>query len=271
MGKPSESYLRTVFDVLTAGSQIPVRPMEELIQGDDRAEGLLIEILRSRALRDESWGPIWAIIALGERRSPKALPVILDCMLNGTDMVHEAVEFALLRYGAAAVDPILAFLEDHPALEGRVHLYSALAATKAPKAVDYLVGQLRRDEDCVASVAWALATTRDPRAIEAIERKAQRVGRKEPEIQDALTAARGDEDLSNPLLADWRTHWLFEDGSDELPEPEGEPETMRDDDDGLNLQPRYFDVRCPVCESHLEYDSMENETRIFRGGRARRE
>lgn len=265
MAKTTESSLRAVFEVLTAGSQLPVRAMEQLIRGDERGEQLLIEVLRSRAVRDESWGPIWAIVALGERRSARALPFILECMLNGTDMVHEAVEFALLRYGAGAIDALLRFMDENPGLEGRVHLYSALATSRAPQAIDYLIAQLRRDEDCTASVAWALATTRDPRAVAAIEREVERTPKHDPELDEALAAARGDEDLRNPLLEDWRTHWVFEDAPAEESDVEHDLETMRDEDaGGLNLQPRFFDVHCPVCESQLEYDSVENETRVLK-------
>ncbi|MBI2931173.1 MAG: hypothetical protein HYY16_05940 [Planctomycetes bacterium] len=269
MGEPTAVPLRAILDLFLAGSQLPVKTIEALIAGDEHAEDLLIEVVRSQAVRDESWAPVWALIALGERHSMRALPAILECMRSGTDLVHEAVEFALLRYGEAAVDPILRFLDDNPALDGRVHLYSVLAAGHTPRAIEYLIAQLRRDEDCVGSVAWALAETRDPGAVAAIEREAHRFGSREPELGEALEAARGTDDLTNPLLADWRTHWTFEEG--DIPsEDDPEPETMRDEEDGLNLQPRYLDVHCPICESHLEYDVQEDQARVLRGGRQRR-
>src|SRR5437867_7573701 len=90
-------HLRNVLELFKAGSQIPVRAVEELISADAAAEELLIEVLRSRAVRDESWAPLWSIIALGERRSIKAVPAILGCMRDGNNLIHEGVEFALLR------------------------------------------------------------------------------------------------------------------------------------------------------------------------------
>jgi hypothetical protein len=211
-------------------------------------------------------------VALGERRSRRALPAILDCIRLGSDLVHEAVEFALLRYGPEVVDPVIRFLEENPGLEGRVHLYAVLGSTKTPRAIDWLIARLRLDEECVAPVAWALAETRDPRALAAVEREAARLGGREPELQQALDGVRTGDDLSNPLHADWRSHWAFQDEDDEdaAAEEEGEPETMRDEDEsGLNLQPRWFDVRCPCCEAQIEYDSVEDEARVLRSPKSR--
>jgi hypothetical protein len=128
---------------------------------------------------------------------------------------------------------------------------------------------LRLDEDCVAPIAWALAETRDARAVAAIEQESRRLGGREPEVAEALEAARGSDDLSNPLLEDWREHWTFDEEAEEEPEADDEPEAMRDEEGGLDLAPRYFDVHCPVCESHLEYDSKEGEARVLRTPRKR--
>ncbi len=271
MGGPTVVQLRTVLELVLAGSRLPQQAVLALIAGDDQGEDLLIEIARSRAVRDDAWAPVWALVTLGERRSPRALPAILDCIRTGSDLVHEAVEFALLRYGESAVDPILGFLDENPALEGRVHLYSVLAASRVRRAIDYLIGQLRLDEECAAPLAWALAETRDSLAMAAIERESQRLGAREPELSEALEAARGTDDLSNPLFQDWRAHWTFEeeDDADADADAEQEPDTLNDEEDGLNLQPRYFDVRCPVCESQIEYDSREDQTRVMKVPRKR--
>ncbi len=271
MSGPTDVPERTVLDLLLAGSRLPVEAVERLIAGDRRAEDLLLEVIGSRAVRDDSWAPVWAIVALGERRSARALPGLLDCIRRGSDIVHEAVEFALLRYGEAAIDPTLAYLGENPGLEGRVHLYASLAATRAPRAVDYLIRQLRQDEECAAPIAWALAETGDPRAVAAIEKEAQRTGGRDADVAEALEAARGGEDLTNPLQEDWRTHWAFDEEEEEATsEAEEEPETMRDEESSLDLTPRYFDVRCPVCESQLEYDSKEGESRVLRAQKKQR-
>ena len=265
-------HLRNVLELFKAGSQIPVRAVEELIGADAGAEDLLIEVLRSRAVRDESWAPLWAIIALGERRSLKSAPAILACMREGNNLIHEGVEFALLRLGASVVDPILQFLEDNPGLEGREHLYAVLAHARTPRAVDYLIGQLKRDEECVASVAWALAETGEPRALEAVREACRRLGSRQPDLQESIDAARAEGDLENPLLKDWRTHWVWEDdaATGEEPEEEQEEEAWGVTESGdLDLAPRWFDVTCPVCTSRLEYDSKEDEVSVLKHGKAR--
>src|SRR5262245_17676908 len=154
-------HLRNILELFKSGSQIPVRAVEDLIAADGSADDLLIDVLRSRAVRDESWAPLWAIIALGERHAFRAAPAILGCMREGNNLIHEGVEFALLRLGPGVVEPILQFLEDNPGLEGREHLYAVLSHYRTRRAVDYLVAQIRRDEDCVAALAWALAETRE--------------------------------------------------------------------------------------------------------------
>ena len=128
-------HLRHVLELCKAGSRIPVETVEALIAGDGGAEPVLVDLVRSRAIREDAWGPLWAIVVLGERRSMAGLPAILEAARFDNDIVHEGIEFALGRYGAAAVDPILNFLRDNPGLDGRVHLYTALARTRDRRAL----------------------------------------------------------------------------------------------------------------------------------------
>jgi len=260
-------HLRNILELFKAGSQIPVRAVEELIAGDSMVDDLLIEVLRSRAVRDESWAPLWAIVALGERRTFKGAPVILACMRDGNNLIHEGVEFALLRLGPGVVDPILQFLEDNPGLEGREHLYAVLAHFRTRRAVDYLVAQIRRDEDCVTALAWALAETREPRAIEAINEAVRRMGAREHNLAEPLKAAASGEDLGNPLLEDWRKHWVWDEDEMDVADEE-EPQELPwggVDESGLDLTPRWYDITCPGCLSRLEYDSREDEVKVLKG------
>src|SRR5688572_23061509 len=190
MGQSKELfYLRHALELCMSGSRIPVESVEALIAGDASVEPILVDLVRSRAVREDAWGPLWAIVALGERRSHMGLSAILEAARSDNDIVHEGVEFALSRYGVAAVEPTLAFLRDNPGLDGRVHLYSALARSRDRRALDYLIRQLRLDEDCMGAIAWALAETRDPKAVAALEAIAARFGQRDAELVEALEAA----------------------------------------------------------------------------------
>ena len=259
-------HLRHVLELCKAGSRIPVPIVEDLIAGDAGVEPLLIDLVRSRAIHEDAWGPLWAMIVLGERRSPAGLGAILEAARTDNDIVHEGIEFALGRYGAVAVEPILAFLRDNPGLDGRVHLYSALARTRDRHALDYLIRQMRLDEDCMGAIAWALAETRDPKSVAALEAIAARFGPRDPELVEALEAAVNPP-AEDPAPEDgWRTHWTWlDEESAEGAEESGEPAnaiSSEDEGDGPSFLPRCYDVRCPVCRSELEYDTSDGSVKV---------
>jgi hypothetical protein len=250
-----------------------VRTIEQLIAAEDSIEPLLVDLLRSRAVRDDSWAPLWAIITLGERRSLRCAPDILGAMRTGNSLLHEAAEFALLRLGEAAVDLVLTFLDENPGLEGRLNLYGVLAHYKTTRAIEFLIAQLRRDEDCVGSVAWALAESRHPAAIAALRAACARP-HVDPEIREALQAATGPvEDLKNPLLDDWRKHWTWqEEDEDEIADDAPSDElAWGNPENDLELTPRYYDISCPICTSRLEYDTREDDVNVLKCGRILRE
>ena len=259
-------YLRHVLDLCKAGSHIPVETVEALIGCDAGVEPVLVDLVRSRAIREDAWGPLWAIVVLGERRSMAGLPAILEAAHTDNDIVHEGIEFALGRYGAAAVDTILAFLRDNPGLDGRVHLYTALARTKDRRALDYLIRQLRLDEDCMSAIAWSLAETRDAKAVAALEAITARFGRRDPELVEALEAAVNPPAEEAPPSEDWRTHWTWlDEDTAEVAEDSGEPAQSgsgEEEGEGPTFLPRCYDVRCPVCRSDLEYDTSDGSVKV---------
>jgi hypothetical protein len=259
-------YLRHVLDLCKAGSCIPVETVEALIGGDASVEPILVDLVRSRAIREDAWGPLWAIVVLGERRSMAGLPAILEAARTDNDIVHEGIEFALSRYGAAAVEPILAFLRDNPGLDGRVHLYTALARTRDRHALDFLIRQLRLDEDCMGAIAWSLAETRDAKAVAALEAITARFGRRDPELVEALEAAVNPPAEEAPPAEDWRSHWTWMDeDAAETDEDSGEPAAAssgEDEGEGPTFLPRCYDVRCPVCRSELEYDTSDGSVKV---------
>ena len=267
MGTSKEVFhLRHVLELCKAGSRIPVETVAALIDGDAGAEPYLIELVRSRAIREDAWGPLWAIVVLGERRSAPGLAAILEAARTDNDIVHEGIEYALGRYGAAVVDPILNFLRDNAGLDGRVHLYAALARTKDRRALDYLVRQMRLDEDCMSAIAWALAETRDPKCVAALEAIAARFGARDPELVEALEAAVNPPAEEAPQPEDWRSHWTWlDEEAVEGAEDAGEPATSgatEDDAEGPSFLPRCYDVRCPVCRSEMEYDSSDGSVKV---------
>ncbi len=267
-------YLRHVLELCKAGSRIPIETVATLIEGDASVEPFLIDLVRSRAIREDAWGPLWAIVVLGERRSAAGLSAILEAARSDNDIVHEGVEFALGRYGAAAVDPILAFLRDNPCLDGRVHLYSALARSRERRALDYLVRQLRLDEDCMGAIAWALAETRDPKSVAALEAITARFGPRDRELVEALEAAVNPPAEEAAADEDWRSHWTWlDEDSTEAAEEAGEPaasSASEEEGEGPNFLPRCYDVRCPACRSELEYDTSDGSVKVTQARNERR-
>ncbi|HZN61383.1 MAG TPA: hypothetical protein VFC90_03160 [Planctomycetota bacterium] len=267
-------YLRHVLELCKSGSRIPVETVATLIEGDAAVEPLLIDLVRSRAVREDAWGPLWAIVVLGERRSPAGLPAILEAARTDNDIVHEGIEFALGRYGAAAVDPILAFLRDNPGLDGRVHLYAALARSRERRALDFLIRQLRLDEDCMGAIAWSLAETRDARAVAALEAITARFGRRDAELAEALEAAINPPAEEAAPDEDWRAHWTWlDEESVESSEESGEPAaagTAEEEGEGPTFLPRCYDVRCPVCRTEMEYDTSDGSVKVTQPKNERR-
>jgi len=267
-------YLRHVLELCKSGSRIPVETVATLIEGDAAVEPLLVDLVRSRAVREDAWGPLWAIVVLGERRSPAGLPAILEAARTDNDIVHEGIEFALGRYGAAAVDPILAFLRDNPGLDGRVHLYAALARSRERRALDFLIRQLRLDEDCMGAIAWALAETRDARAVAALEAITARFGRRDAELAEALEAAINPPAEEAAPDEDWRAHWTWlDEESVESSEESGEPAaagTAEEEGEGPTFLPRCYDVRCPVCRTEMEYDTSDGSVKVTQPKNERR-
>jgi hypothetical protein len=259
-------YLRHVLELCKAGSRIPVESVEQLIRGEAAVEPLLVDLVRSRAIREDAWGPLWAIVVLGERRSAAGLPAILDAARTDNDIVHEGIEFALARYGAEAVEPILAYLRDNPGLDGRVHLYSALARSRDRRALDFLIRQMRLDEDCMGAIAWALAETRDPKSVAALEGIVARFGARDPELHEALEAAVNPPAEETAAEEDWRTHWTWlDEETAETVEESSEPASQgnaEEEAEGPSFLPRCYDVRCPVCRSEMEYDTSDGSVRV---------
>ena len=148
-------YLRHILELCKAGSRIAVETVEALIAGDPSVEPLLIDLVRSRAIREDAWGPLWSIVILGERRSPAGVAAILEAARTDNDIVHED-RVALGPRRAAA--PILAFLRVNPA--STAASVPALARSRERRALD-LIRQLRLIPT-KGAIAWALAETRDP-------------------------------------------------------------------------------------------------------------
>lgn len=263
----SARNLTHVLELFKAGMRIPVSAMEKLIVADSGVEPLLVEILRSRAVEDDLWAPVWALVVLGERRSTRALHAILDALDRGQEAVREGVEFALLRMGAKAEEPSLRLLREHGESPGRLHLMAVLANLHTDRGVDYLLEQFRPESKDFIAVAWLLAESGHPRALRALE-GAVREFPGEPGLTEPLEARRRGEDLRNPLLGDWRKQWVWKEGECPADPPEeAEPHPPHEAREESPFLPRAFEVGCPICRSRLEYDSHTGESRVVhRGG-----
>ncbi len=267
MGTPVNSArnLSQVVELFKAGIEIPIPALEKLIAGDAGVDDLLVDLLRSRAVEEGAWAALWALVALGERRCLRAVPDILGCLDRGHEVLREGVEFALLRIGGRAQDAVIRFLRDHEESPGRLHLLSYLSHVGSPRAIACLADQFRPESRDFIPVAWLLAGSGDLRALETLE-AAVREFPDEPGLAEPLEAIRGGDDLTNPLLGDWRTLWPWTQEAPAPPEPPPREERTADREDP-GYQPRAFDVACPACRSRLEFDSHTGESRVVHRGR----
>lgn len=270
MATPASARILTqVLELFKAGAKIPVSAMEDLIAGPPLVEDVLIEVLESRAVVDESWAALWSLVILGERRSVKAIPAILACVSRGNNIVAEGAEFALLRLGPRALRPTLDYLRAQPGVAGRIHLFALLAELRVPEAIDGLLREFCPEAKDFVDIGWMLASSRDDRAIAALQAAVDEFGGPMPDLKEPLDAVRRGDDLTNPLTGDWRTcwHWDIEAETETDADPDDEirehfPADKEEPD--LGLAPSTYDLTCPVCSSELELDIRDDSVEVRR-------
>ena len=259
--------LTNVLELFKAGMRMPVSVIEQLIAADAGVEPVLIDVLRSRAVDDDSWAPLWTLVVLGERRCARAIPEILGCLERSNEVLRNAIESALLRMGPPAEEPVLHYLKEHEESEARMHLLSVLATIASEKSVAFLIEQFRPESVDYVALGWLLAGCGRSEGVQALEKGLRDFP--EPGLAEPLLALHKGEDLRNPLLNDWHTQWTWEEETSSQDSEEEDSEEAQADDtreEGPEFAPRHYDVNCPVCRSHLEFDSHTGESRALERG-----
>jgi hypothetical protein len=273
MGTPGNSSrsLLLVLELFKAGRHLPIAAIEKIIAADGSVDDPLIGVLRSRAVDDDTWGPLWALVALGERRTGRAIPAILECLDRGHEVLRDGVEAALLRMGTHAQGAVLRYLQAHEGTPARLHLMSVLAHLGTDRAVEYLLDQFRPESKDFVAIAWLLAESGHPRALKALETAVQEFPT-EPGLKDPLESLKRGEPLANPLLGNWREQWIWKDDAPEEPTPSvsqesaPEAEPARPVKESCEFAPRAYDLECPACRSRLEFDSHTGDARVVKPG-----
>src|SRR5713101_7599057 len=104
MGNPADLQLAHLLDDLAhARDAAPTEALAELIEVGAPAVGPLLGLLDEIEPDEDDWTPLWIAVALGEIRSPQAVPALLRLLaLPEGDVLAETAGEALAKIGAPA-------------------------------------------------------------------------------------------------------------------------------------------------------------------------
>lgn len=107
-----------------------------------------------------------AVMAIGQFADPAALPALLQRLRDEPDFfVRDNLSWAITRCGDAAVEPLIALLDDDDA-RVRYHAAHALSKLGDLRAVDALIARLSdSDDDVVQKAIYALGRLKAVRAL----------------------------------------------------------------------------------------------------------
>ncbi len=113
--------------------RIPLEAMSRIIEDcrrDPKTEEKLIQALGALlADPDSGFALWWIMIVLGEAKSEKAIPLLLECFQGEheeDDLLHEIAVQALVRIGEKAAHAVMEWLDTEPPWVGRLYGYSVL-------------------------------------------------------------------------------------------------------------------------------------------------
>lgn len=125
-----------------------------------------------------------AVMELLTRDHADALPLLIEALRHEPEvLVREDITYALVRVGAAAVEPMIALLGDEDAAS-RHHAAHVLGKISDPRAVEALITALADDHAAVVlKAAFALSQIGDTRALPALMRQ---LGHENREVETML-------------------------------------------------------------------------------------
>lgn len=119
---------------------------------------------------DESFAPLWAMVALKGIASCRAVPTFLPIFDSDADFYHEAASEAMVAavrsHGDELLDQIEQYIEDRVNADsngGYIHAYAPFAAlTQSSRAKEFLMRMFEEDDTYYFAIAGDLLRFRDP-------------------------------------------------------------------------------------------------------------
>jgi HEAT repeat protein len=197
-------------EISGARGEMPEAAIEDLLALGEPAVEQLLGLLDSVEPDEDDWTPYWTVVALGELRSPRAVPALLQLLrLPEGGVLAEAAAEALIKTGppAAAVLPV--FIRNTPEWEARQLAYHALGNIPSDASLAVLVEALDRDALLWSSIAAALADLGDRRAVPALRSALAKCDEREASaFREAIDILEGRHPPHpKPHLTDWRERY----------------------------------------------------------------
>ena len=176
-----------------AGATPPFDAIDFLIECGEPAVRPLIDALDEVEPDDDDWTPLWIAIALGELRSPDAVPALLRLIaLPEGDVLAEAGVEGLAKIGPAALPAVLDFARGARDWEARHYAYVVIGLIPGEASFRFLVAALDADPLLWSPLAMALADLGDPRALAHLRRiLGASHGEEEASIREAIEILEG--------------------------------------------------------------------------------
>lgn len=193
-----------------AGARPPTEAITALVDAGEDAVSPLLDALAGVDPDEDDWTPLWITVTLGELRSPRAVPALLELLeLPDGDVLAEAAIEALARIGPQALPGVCAFARRAPGWEARACGYGALGLIPGEASLRFLVEALHRDVLLWSAIAIALADLGDPRALPALHALLPRCETREAEpVREAIAILEGRQPpYPNLLRRPWRDRY----------------------------------------------------------------
>jgi hypothetical protein len=169
--EPTWDHDEVVWALLDAGERLPPGVRTSILAGGEAVVPALVDVLLERTpgfpeASGEDFAPIHAVDLLADLKAPEGIDPMLTvlCTTDWDTIVHDRILVRLPEFGAAALEPVLRFLDKKR--RGSLHddLFAILADLKIrdERIFDLLVEQLWKDP---ASGAMNLGGYGDPAAL----------------------------------------------------------------------------------------------------------
>jgi len=182
-----------VGELVRARGEPPVDAIRALSQAGEAAVEPLLATLNETEPDEDDWTPLWITVTLGEIRSPRALPALIELLkLPDGDILSEAAVEALAKIGLPSLPALMELSRSARDWEARHYAYSAIGLIPGTESLVLLTGALETDALLWSSIAMALADLGDKRAVTALSRILTKCDEREsPQVREAIDILTG--------------------------------------------------------------------------------